>query len=177
MAVTTELQGGGASSREAANVARFAGKYLTFILGKEIYGIKILKVQEIIGVMAVTKVPRTPIFVRGVINLRGKVIPVVDLRLKFGMETRPDDERTCIIVVQVNARDTAITMGIIVDRVSEVVDVDASKLEPTPEFGVAVNTDFILAMGKVRNEVAMLLDVDRVLSASEMSALSAAAND
>lgn len=145
-----------------------AGKYLTFDLGEEVYGIGILKVQEIIGLMNVTKVPRTPECVRGVINLRGKVIPVMELRLKFGMESKEDTERTCIIVVQVEWEHHEITMGILVDEVSEVVDIKADQIEDTPSFGVAVDTDFILGMGKVRERVIMLLDSDKVLSGEEL---------
>ena len=100
------------------------GKFLTFHLGGEEYGLEILKVQEIIGIMAITRVPRTPEFVRGVINLRGKVIPVVDLRLKFEMEGQADTERTCIIVVQVSHNNNQVTMGLLVDEVSEVLDID-----------------------------------------------------
>ncbi len=148
-----------------------AGKYLTFGLGDEEYGLEILKVQEIIGLMAITRVPRSPAFVRGVINLRGKVIPVVDLRLKFGMEQVDDTEKTCIIVVQVSQSDSDVTMGIIVDQVSEVLDVMASQIEPTPELGGDVSTDFILGMGKVGDKVVMLLDVNKVLTDGEKLAL------
>ena len=125
-----------------------AGKYLTFKLGAEEYGLEILKVQEIIKMMDITRVPRTPAFVRGVINLRGKVIPVVDLRLKFGMESRETTDKTCVIVVQVaqaSAASGAVTMGTIVDEVSEVLDISGGQIEPPPEFGTSVNTDFILA--------------------------------
>ena len=149
-----------------------AGKYLTFKLGVEEYGLEILKVQEIIKMMDITRVPRTPAFVRGVINLRGKVIPVMDLRLKFGMESRETTEKTCVIVVQVaNATGSAVTMGIIVDEVSEVLDIAAGQIEPSPEFGTAVDTAFILGMGKVAKKVVMLLDIDKVLSSSELAAV------
>lgn len=154
------------------SLRELAGKYLTFELGKEEYGIEILKVQEIIGMMTVTHVPRTPPFVRGVVNLRGKVIPVVDLRIKFDMPGKEDTERTCIIVLQVMAGDQQVTMGIIVDEVSEVLDIAADQIEPAPSFGAHVHTDFILAMGKVGEKVVMLLDVDRVLSSTELGALS-----
>lgn len=149
-----------------------AGKYLTFQLGAEVYGLQILKVQEIIGLMTVTKVPRTPSFVRGVINLRGKVISVVDLRLKFGLDTRDDTDRTCIIVVQVVRKNIQVTMGIIVDEVSEVLDIKTEQLEPSPSFGTTIDTDFILGMGKVGQKVIMLLDVDRVLSGEEIQLMS-----
>jgi purine-binding chemotaxis protein CheW len=144
-----------------------AGKYLTFELKGEIYGLEILKVQEIIGMMGVTRVPRTPDFIRGVINLRGKVIPVVDLRHKFGLESTQDTERTCIIVVQFMQGATTMTMGIIVDEVSEVINIEGGQIEETPSFGANVDTDFILGIGKVGQKVVMLLDVDRVLSSGE----------
>jgi len=146
-----------------------AGKYLTFQLGGEVYGLEILKVQEIIGMLNVTRVPRTPDFVRGVINLRGKVIPLVDLRLKFGLEGQEDTEKTCIIVVQVVRAEQEVTVGIVVDEVSEVLDVAADRIEPPPSFGTAVKTDFILGMGKVGRKVVMLLDVDCVLSGGEFA--------
>lgn len=149
-----------------------AGKYLTFKLGAESYGLGILKVQEIIGVMAITHVPRMPSFVRGVINLRGKVIAVVDLRVKFEMDATQDTERTCIIVVQVASRSNAvITMGLIVDEVSEVLDVQNQQIEPPPSFGAAVDTAFLMGVGKVGEKVVMLLDVDAVLSADEVAVI------
>ncbi len=149
-----------------------AGKYLTFRLAEEEYGIEILKVQEIIKMMDITKVPRMPDFVRGVINLRGKVIPVVDLRLKFGMEAKETTEKTCVVVVQLQGTVSKITMGAIVDEVSEVLDISADQIEPPPEFGTSVDTAFILGMGKVGKKVIMLLDVDKVLSTKEIAALS-----
>jgi purine-binding chemotaxis protein CheW len=148
-----------------------AGKYLTFNLGKEVYGIEILKVQEIIGMMQVTRVPRTPAFVRGVVNLRGKVIPVIDLRLKFGLETKEDNDRTCIIVVQVGLGGGSVIMGLIVDEVSEVLNVLADQIEAAPSFGSKVDTDFILGMGKVAQKVVMLLDVDKVLASDELASV------
>lgn len=146
-----------------------AGKYLTFDLASEEYGIEILKVQEIIGLMPITKVPQTPHFIRGVINLRGKVIPVVDLRLKFEMETKEDTRRTSIIVVKVKRSGNNVTMGLIVDDVFEVIDIEKTDIEPTPEFGANVNTDFILGVGKMNQKVVMLLDVDKVLSGGEVT--------
>lgn len=146
-----------------------AGKYLTFSLACEEYGLEILKVNEIIGIMNVTHIPKAPEFVRGVINLRGKVIPVVDLRRIFGMETAEDTERTCIIVVQVAQNSHQVTMGVIVDDVSEVMDIEGPQIEPAPEFGSSVDTDFILGMGKVDRKVVMLLDVDKVLSGAEIA--------
>jgi purine-binding chemotaxis protein CheW len=152
-------------------VAAAAGKHLTFKLGPETYGLEILKVQEIIGMMTVTRVPRTPPFVRGVINLRGKVIPVIDLRSKFGLEAHSDTEKTCIIVVQVMHAGTKVVMGTLVDEVSEVLNINADQIEPAPSFGTVVDTNFILGMGKVGQKVIMLLDIDKVLSGGELAAV------
>jgi purine-binding chemotaxis protein CheW len=143
-----------------------AGKYLTFFLDNEEYGLKILTVHEIIGMMPVTRVPRTPEFIRGVVNLRGKVIPVVDLRLRFNMDVIEASQDICIIVVQVRG----IQMGIVVDRVSEVVTVAAEDIEPPPSFGVDVPTDFLLGIGKSQGRVKLLLDIDHVLTTTEFAA-------
>ncbi len=151
----------------AERTAGLAGKYLTFILADEEYGLEILKVREIIGVMEITAVPRTPQFVKGVINLRGKVIPVIDLRLKFDMEEAERTEETCIIVVDVDG----VEMGIIVDKVSEVLDIPESDIEDSPAFGASVNTDFILGMGKADDKVTILLDIGKVLGGRELSAV------
>jgi purine-binding chemotaxis protein CheW len=148
-----------------------AGKYLTFVLADEEYGLEILKVREIIGLMPITAVPRTPEFVKGVINLRGKVIPVVDLRLKFSMVEAEHTEETCIIVVDVGR----VEMGIIVDKVSEVLDIDPEEIEDTPSFGTSVDTDFILGMGKANNKVTILLDISKVLTAADVKAAGEAA--
>ena len=145
------------------------GKFLTFLMANEKYGLEILKVREIIGMMGVTPVPTTPVFVRGVINLRGKVIPVVDLRLKFGMEAKEDTQRTCIIVVHLTHAAQEMIMGIIVDEVSEVLDIDQDQIEPPPSFGADIRTDFILGMGKVNQRVVTMLDIDRVLSEREIA--------
>ncbi|PKK89880.1 MAG: chemotaxis protein CheW [Candidatus Wallbacteria bacterium HGW-Wallbacteria-1] len=157
------------SGESKSKIMAQPGKYLTFQLAGEIYGLEILKVQEIIGLMKVTRVPLAPGFVRGVINLRGKVIPVVDLRLKFSMDMKEDTDRTCIIVVQVSGTSGNIIMGIIVDEVSEVMDIAASQLEPAPSFGSSVDTAFILGIGKVGDRVVMLLDVNRVLTGDEIA--------
>ena len=156
-------------SAEKKALTALAGKYLTFKLDAEEFGLEILKVQEIIKMMGVTKVPRTPAFVRGVINLRGKVIPVVDLRLKFEMERREETDKTCIIVVTVRRGGGAVVMGILVDEVSEVLDVAGGSIEPAPEFGVSVDTSFILGMGKVGERVVTLMDVNRVLSGEDVA--------
>jgi len=158
-------------TQAAAKATAKPGKYLTFKLSEELYGLEILKVQEIIGLMSVTHVPRTPTYVRGVINLRGKVIPVIDLRLKFELASIPDTERTCIIVLQVARQGGTVTMGTIVDEVSEVLEVRGEQIEPAPSFGASVNTDFLLGVGKVDQKVVMLLDVDEVLAGGELGAL------
>ncbi|RMF93556.1 MAG: chemotaxis protein CheW [Nitrospinota bacterium] len=149
---------------------RVGGKFLTFFLAGEEYGIEILKVHEIIGMMPITRVPRTPPFIRGVLNLRGKVIPIIDLRLKFGMEAREQTDETCIIVVQVQGVET----GIIVDKVSEVLDITDEEIEETPNFGIEVNTDYILGIGKTEDRVKILLDIDKVLSTGEVVELHSA---
>ena len=154
------------SSQQETLHANAGGKYLTFHLGGEEYGLAILKVQEIIGIMAITRVPRTPDYIRGVINLRGKVISVVDLRRKFEMEIQLDTERTCIIVVQMVQNGAQVTMGLLVDEVSEVLNVDGEKIEPPPTFGTTVEADFIFGMGKIGQKVIMLLDVEKVLATS-----------
>jgi purine-binding chemotaxis protein CheW len=148
-----------------------AGKYLTFQLGREVFGLQILKVQEIIGILPVTRVPRTPPYMRGVVNLRGKVIPVIDLRRKFDLPEQADGKRTCIIVMQLEGQNSKVITGIIVDEVSEVLNVTAEQLEPSPDFGEGAQTDFILGMGKVGQKVVMLLDVDKVLSRQDMAVI------
>ena len=151
------------------------GKYLTFSLSEEEYGIGILKVKEIIGMMTITKMPQVPSYVKGVINLRGKVIPVVDLRLKFGLEEMEYTDRTCIIVMEIKSTMGSVLMGIVVDAVSEVLNIKAADIEDTPTFGVAVKADFILGMAKAGGGVKILLDIDKVVSAQETSIISAAA--
>jgi purine-binding chemotaxis protein CheW len=145
------------------------GKYLTFSLAGEEYGIGILKVKEIIGMMPITTVPRTPGFVKGVINLRGKVIPVVSLRLKFGMEETNYTERTCIIVVETAGQSGPVLIGIVVDAVSEVLNIKAEDLEDPPAFGAKMDTDYILGMAKMNGGVKILLDINKVLGNGEMS--------
>jgi purine-binding chemotaxis protein CheW len=147
------------------------GKYLTFCLEKEEYGISILKVKEIIGMMPITSVPRTPQFVKGVINLRGKVIPVIDLRLKFGMGEIAYTDRTCIIVVEIDSDNNTVLIGIVVDAVSEVLNIKEEDVEETPAFGTKLNTEYILGMAKMEGGVKILLDIDKVLSNEEIADL------
>ena len=147
------------------------GKYLTFTLDEEEYGIGILKVKEIIGMMDITTVPRTPSFIKGVINLRGKVIPIIDLRLKFEMGEIPYTDRTCIIVVEIDSEKGTILIGIVVDAVSEVLNIQEGEIEETPAFGTQLNTDYILGMAKTEGGVKILLNIDKVLSIEEISDL------
>jgi purine-binding chemotaxis protein CheW len=147
------------------------GKYLTFTLAEEEYGIGILKIKEIIGMMPITSVPRTPEFVKGVINLRGKVIPVIDLRLRFGMEELEYTERTCIIVVEIEGQTGIISIGIVVDAVSEVLNIKNEDIEDTPAFGARLDTQYILGMAKMEGGVKILLDIDQVLNTEELSSL------
>ena len=147
------------------------GKYLTFALGPEEYGLEILKVREIIGYMEITAVPQTPHYVKGVINLRGQVIPVVDLRAKFGMDTAEITEETCIIVVEITQNTRKFNTGIVVDRVQEVLDIVGQDIEESPQFGSSVDTNFILGMGKIGDSVKILLDIDAVLGGTKLSEL------
>ena len=140
------------------------GKYLAFILGNEIYGIEILRVREIIGLMDVTTVPQTPEYMKGVINLRGKVIPVIDLRLKFSMLEEEHTQETCVIVVEVNNT----SIGIIVDSVSEVMEINSGEIEESLSFGQGIETDYIMGMGKVQKKIIILLDIEAVLSSEEL---------
>lgn len=150
------------------------GKYLTFELDSEEYGLAILKVKEIIGIMNITPVPQTPLYVKGVINLRGKVIPVIDLRLKFKMEPLEYNERTCIIVVNITGESgSKIMVGIVVDSVSEVLNINADEIEDTPTFGTKLDTEYILGMAKIKGGVKIMLDIDRVLTAEEIAVLDA----
>ncbi|MDZ7640923.1 MAG: chemotaxis protein CheW [Desulfurivibrio sp.] len=141
-----------------------AGKYLTFALGDEEYGVAIVKIREIIGMMKITSMPKMPEHVKGVINLRGLVIPIVDLRLRFGMEEVEHTERTCIIVVEVENHDSNhLVVGTVVDSVSEVLNIKADEIEDAPAMGAALDDDFLLGMAKIEGGVKILLDIDRAL--------------
>jgi purine-binding chemotaxis protein CheW len=156
---------------------RLAGKYMTFQLAREEYGLEILKVREIIGLMEITRVPRTREFVRGVINLRGKVIPVVDLRLKFGMEKTEATDQTVIIVVQCAVDGRPLTMGLLVDQVLEVLSIDGAQIEPAPSLAHAqLDEEFILGVGKHEKRIVFLLDIARILSSDEAQELSRSAS-
>jgi len=149
-------------------VNTLGGKYLTFFLAGEEYGVEILRVQEIISMMPITRVPRTPPYIRGVINLRGKVIPIVDLREKFGMPAATEPEQV-MIVVQVGG----VQIGVVADKVSEVASIATEDIDPTPDFGAEFHTEFLLGLGKSNGRLRLLLDIERVLSTEEMTALAA----
>lgn len=148
------------------------GKFLTFQLSNEQYGIPIHKVKEIIGIMDITNIPGSPVFIKGVINLRGKIIPVMDLRLKFELEEKEYNPRTCIIVVELDNSGSAKQMGIVVDTVSEVLNIQKSDIEPPPRYGSRLDTTFLTGMGKIRNRVVLLLDIDQILNSNEKAQLS-----
>jgi purine-binding chemotaxis protein CheW len=155
-----------------AAAQKLAGKYLTFTLGHESYGIDVLKVREIIRQTNITAVPQMPAHVRGVINLRGKIIPVIDLRLKFGFAEAASTDQTCIIVVQVKLPDgKASQMGLVVDGVEEVANIAGADIEETPDFGGQICTDYILGMAKVKNAVKALLDIDGVVGADALQGI------
>lgn len=152
-----------------------SGKYLTFQLADEDYGIALLQIKEIIGMMPITAVPRTPAYVKGVINLRGQVIPVTDLRLKFGMSEIAYTDRTCIIVVEVQGEASTVQVGVVVDAVSEVLQIREDAIEATPSFGAKVDTEYILGMANLDEGVKILLDIDRVMTADDVVLLEQAA--
>jgi purine-binding chemotaxis protein CheW len=148
-----------------------AGKYLSFDLAGEEFAIRVLKVREIMGLQEITSVPQTPVHIKGVINLRGKIIPVIDLRLKFGLPAAEYNQRTCIIVTQVQGEVSQLVMGVVVDGVSEVLNLSAGEIEDTPDFGETFDARYLLGMAKVKGKVKILLDIDRVLSSQELQSL------
>lgn len=150
-----------------------AGKYLTFRLGNEEYAIQVLRVREIMGIQEITVVPQTPGYVKGVINLRGRVIPVIDLRLKFGLPEIEYSQRTCIIVAQIESQAGKLQIGLIVDCVSEVLTLQGGDIVDAPDFGNGVDTNYLLGMAKIKGRVKILLDIDKVLSAQEIESIGA----
>ena len=162
-----------ANDNAAAQSDLRAGKYLTFQLSNEEFGIRVLKVREIMGIQEITAVPQTPAHIKGVINLRGKVVPVIDLRLKFGLAAADYTQRTCIIVTQVQGESGPVLMGIVVDGVSEVLNLTGAEIEDTPDFGEEISGSYLLGMAKVKGKVKILLDIDRVLSTQDLHNLNA----
>ena len=160
-----------AAAAIAPSAAPNGGKYLTFAIGREEYGLPVLKVREIIKLMDITHVPQVAAHVLGVINLRGKVIPVIDLRHKFGFDAQAPTDRTCIIVAEVALTSSAVMMGVVVDSVSEVVNVTAAEIEQPPDFGGQRSNDYLLGLAKVKGSVKILLDLDRVLGSDGQVAI------
>ena len=148
-------------------------QYLTFKLAEEIFAFDVAKVREILELTTITKVPQTPEFMRGVINLRGSVVPVIDLRLNFGMTRTEQTINTCIIVVEVNLEEETIVLGVLADSVQEVVEMEPESIEPPPQLGTRLNTKFIKGMGKVGSDFVMILDIDKIFSAKDLSELQA----
>lgn len=160
------------SAAPSVSVRAAAGKYLTFRLKNESYGIQVLKIREIIRLQPITPVPQMPAYIKGVLNLRGKIIPVIDLRIKFGLENISDADHNCIIVVKIENQRVSSQIGLIVDAVEEVININATEIEAAPDFGTALNTEFIMGLAKIKGSVKTILDIDRVLSAETLSALS-----
>ena len=148
-------------------------QYLTFKLDEEVFALDVAKVREILELTTITKVPQTPDFMRGVINLRGSVVPVIDLRLKFGMSATMNTINTCIVVAEVQMEDDTIVLGTLADSVQEVIEMEAEEIEAAPHIGTRLNTDFIKGMGKSDGHFVMILDVDRVFSSYELDAVQA----
>jgi len=151
------------SALQESRAASMAGKYLTFRLGPETYGIEILCVQEIIGLLPITRIPKVSEYIRGVINLRGKVIPVMSLSRRFGVPDRDDTPLTCVIVIELARESDTVTMGIVVDEVSEVININADNIESPPDLGGTSGDAFLRGMGKVDGKVVILLDMARVI--------------
>ncbi len=146
-------------------------QYLTFKLSDEVFALDVAKVREILELTTITKVPQTPDFMCGVINLRGSVVPVIDMRLKFGISKTEQTVNTCIIVVEVDLDGDVIVVGALADSVQEVIEMEPENIEPAPQIGTRLNTEFIKGMGKIDNRFVMILDIDRIFSSQELSDL------
>jgi purine-binding chemotaxis protein CheW len=157
------------SEQKETETGHEGGKFLTFCLADEEYGVDIHQIKEILALVDITPVPRTPDFVKGVINLRGRIIPVIDLRVRFGMEEIEYTKETCIIVINIQRENSLVTMGVIVDRVSEVTDIEGGNISEVPGFGTSVDTEFMEGIGKVDDRIVLLLSIDRVMNDSEVS--------
>jgi len=164
----------GGGTEEACDSSELQ-QYLTFVLGGEAFAIGILSIKEILEYEQLTEVPMTPDSIRGVINLRGAVVPVIDLSVRFGKKSTPITRRTCIVILEISSDDEEHTIGIVVDTVSEVLEIPPTEIEPTPAFGAKIRTDFIAGMGKVNGRFVILLDVGRVLSVDEIAAIESVA--
>lgn len=157
--------------QEELLMSSIEGKYLTFNLMEEFYGVNVERILQIIAIPEITKIPKTPEFVKGVINLRGKIIPVIDLRLKFKLPEQEYNDRTSIVIIKINTEKSEIYIGIIIDKVLEVLDIHAGEIENTPTFGVKLDTEFILGMAKVKNKVVTLLNISKILTEIELTQL------
>lgn len=171
-AMTTEVRSGGV---KAGNAGMAANQYLTFNLANEEYGVDILRVQEIKGWTPVTHIPNAPAFLKGVLNLRGAIVPIVDLRVRFNLESIAYTPTTVVIVLSVVIAERERTFGIVVDAVSDVLNIPADDVRPKPDFGTVVDADFISGLATVNDQMVMLLDIDRLLRQDEMSAIVAVA--
>lgn len=144
------------------------GKFLTFKLENNDYGIPILKISEIIGVVEITPLPKAPVFMKGVINLRGKIIPVIDLRLKLGMDEIEHNQNTCIIIINLELKDSMKQLGLVVDIVSEVCNINQNDIEPAPTYGDETDNNFLSGIGKIKDKVIMLLDIEKIIFSDEL---------
>jgi purine-binding chemotaxis protein CheW len=159
------------SEAQASGAAEQTQQYLTFVLAGEVFAMGILAIKEIIEYAELTEVPMMPEYVRGVINLRGAVVPVIDLSVRFGKPSSPVTKRTCIVIIEVETHNERHVLGVVVDAVNAVLDIPASEVEPPPAFGASIRTDFIRGMGKGSGKFVILLDVNHVLAADEMDVL------
>ena len=153
------------------------GKFLTFLLDQEIYGIPIKKAREIIGVMEITHIPKTKNYIKGVINLRGKIIPIIDLRLKFGMTEKPYTDRTCVIVIEIVTEQAHYLVGVAVDTVAEVINIQKNEIDLLPEYDAQFENDFLAAIGKLKDRVVMILDIEQILSGEDLTYLKQKINE
>src|SRR3989338_4997653 len=172
---TATAKSGGKTAMTAASAAELA-QYLTFLLGGEMYAVGILNVKEIIEYGNLTEIPMMPAFIRGVINLRGSVVPVIDLAARFGGHQTETSRRTCIVIIELTTADERHDIGVVVDAVSEVLEVSSADIEPAPAFGAKIRADFIAGMGKIGGKFVIILDIQKVLSVDEIATLATAAD-
>lgn len=171
MTQTSSRQAVAAAMPPQAGAEAQIDQYLTFMLGGEVFAIGILSIKEIIEYSTLTEVPMMPACVRGVINLRGAGVPVIDLGVRFGREPAPVTKRTCIVIIEIMVNDERQDFGVVVDAVNEVLEIPTADIEPPPSFGARIRTDFMRGMGKVNQKFVILLDVDHVLALDELAAL------
>ena len=154
------------------NIVSKNGKYLTFILKDEYYGVNVNYILQIIAIPDITNIAKTPDFIKGVINLRGKIIPVVDLRIKFNLEKQEYNDRTSIVILKINQNNSEFFIGIIIDKVLEVLDIQNDEIEETPQFGIDIDMSYILSMAKVKDKVVTLLNINKILTEQEFKSVS-----